>query len=454
MAAKKTVDMTVGEALPLIIRFTIPVFAGNIFQQFYNLADTLIVGRFLGSNALAAVGSTGTIMFLLSGFTGGLTTGFSVQVAQTFGAKDYDHMRRSVANAMILSILITLIATVFSVLSIPLLLHLMNTPAEIYEDAYHYIIVIGYGSGTAVFYNLATAILRSVGNSRIPLFFLAISSVLNIFLDILFIGPFGMGTMGAAAATVISQGISAFLCLFYMKRFISELWPRKNEWVLRKEDTKFQLRIGIPMAVQYGITASGNMIKQSAINVFGADAIAACTASGKFQTLLTPGMFSMGQTMATWVGQNYGIGNVRRVRRGVRTASLTILVYAVATGILSVLLVEPVMRIFFPDASEIAVILPYARTYLNVCVPFYFILGMIFICRSALQGCGSSIIPMIGGAAEFAARLIIAMAAMSIGNFTLACFCDPAAWIVCCAVTVIGYIYIIKKNEKKLQLRN
>lgn len=449
MTSGKTMDMTTGKALPIIVRFTIPVLLGNLFQQFYNLADTLIVGRLLGSNALAAVGSTGTLMFLMTGFTGGLTTGFSVQTAQTYGAKDYGHMIRSVANAMLLSILVTVFATLFSVLFMHPLLKLMNTPAEIYQDAYSYIIVIGYGMGASVFYNLATAILRSVGNSRAPLIFLALSSILNIFLDILFIGPFGMGTMGAAAATVLSQGVSAAACLVYMNRHIRMLWPKKGEWHFNKEDTKFQLWIGIPMAIQYGVTASGNMIKQSAINIFGADAIAACTASGKFQTMLTPGMFSMGQTMATWTGQNYGKGSLERIRQGVKTSSLTILIYAVIVGILSLFLVRPVIGLFFTEASEIETMLPYAQTYLYVCVPFYFVLGMIFISRSALQGCGSSVIPLIGGIAEFAARLVTAMIAMQAGSFTLACFCDPAAWLFCCPVLVAGYFAIIKKETMK-----
>lgn len=442
--------MTQGRPLPLIIRFTVPVLLGNLFQQLYNAADTLIVGRFLGSDALAAVGSTGTLMFLLLGIANGLTTGFSMQIAQTYGAKEYDHMRRAAANAVWLSVFVTVIITAVSVLFMHPLLRVMNTPAEIYKDAYSYIIVIGWGAAASVFYNLFSAVLRAVGNSRAPLYFLIFSSVLNVALDILFIAAFHMGTMGAALATVLSQAIAAVLSMFYIRTRAGQLWAKKGEWKLNREDTLFQLKIGIPMALQYGITASGNMVKQSALNTFGADAVAATTASGKVQQLLAPGLFSMGQTMATWSGQNYGRKDFKRIRQGVRTSILIVLIYSALTGIASVLLVRPIMWIFFGNSEKMGMLIHYARIYLNTCVPFFFVLGVIFILRSVLQGCGSAVIPTVGGIMEFSGRLLVTMAAMAVTSYTLACFCDPAAWLLCGAELLAGYLWLIKREGKRV----
>lgn len=322
-------DMTKGRPLPIILKFVLPIFLGNLFQQFYNMADTFIVGHFVGQNALAAVGATGTIMFLVLGLAQGLTTGFTVLTSQCYGSHHMKRLRHSFSNGVILAWIVIIFMTLLSVLTMHPLLKLMNTPADIYEDSYTYIIIICYGIVCSVFYNLFSSYMRAVGNSNVPLYFLIFSAILNVVLDIVFIVTFNWGVAGAAIATDISQGISAVLCLIYIYKKIRILVPERDDWKLTRADTAHQLRIGIPMALQFGITASGTMIMQAAINLFGATAVAAFTAANKVNGIMTQGFPSMGQAMATYCGQNYGGGGWKRIREGVNKALLASFAYAI-----------------------------------------------------------------------------------------------------------------------------
>lgn len=311
-------NMTKGKPLPVILMFTIPLIIGNVFQQLYNMVDTIIVGRYVGADALAAVGSTGTIMFLITGFSQGITSGFSVRVSQKYGAMDKVAVKRNVANGILLSVISIMIMTAFTSSVMRPLLRLMNTPDNIYDMAYSYIIVICIGIAANIFYNLFSAYLRAVGNSQVPLFFLVFSACLNVVLDILFVVKMQMGVAGAAWATNLSQAISAVLCAVYIWVKVPDLKPEPDQWRISPQDTHPQLAAGIPMAFQFAITASGTMIMQSAINLFGSEAVAAYTAAGKLQNILTQGDgVAMGQTMATYGGQNYGCGNLKRIRAGV-----------------------------------------------------------------------------------------------------------------------------------------
>ena len=266
-------DMTKGSPSVLLLRFMIPLLLGNIFQQLYNMADTVIVGHYVGQNAVAAVSSTGTVMFLIMGICLGLTNGFAVLTSQRYGAKDYEGSRRSVANGIMLAFIIIVVMTALSLLFTDNLLTAMNTPADIYEDARTYLSIIFMGIICSVYYNLLSAFLRSSGNSVVPLCFLVFSAFLNVGLDLVFIINCGMGVAGAALATDISQGVSAFLCWIYIIKKAPELSPKKNEWRLSKHISKNQLHIGLPMAIQFGITASGTIIMQSAINLFDSTAV-------------------------------------------------------------------------------------------------------------------------------------------------------------------------------------
>lgn len=443
-------DLTKGKVLPILLRFTIPLWIGNIFQQFYNMADTVIVGRFVGQNALAAVGSTGTIMFLVIGIAGGLASGFTVLTAQRFGARDADGTKKSVVNAILLSVVMIVILTFVSLLTMRPILHLMNTPEEIFEDAYTYISIICMGIACSVFYNLFSALLRSVGNSKMPLVFLVFSACLNVVLDLLLIINFQLGVAGAAIATDISQGISAVLALIYIIRRVPELTPNRRMWRFYRHATEFQLRVGIPMALQFGITASGTMVMQTAINLFGATAVASYTAASKMQNILTQGFLSMGQTMASYSGQNCGCGDYRRIQEGVRDAILVELVYAVIAALIGITALRPIMSLFFSAGTDMDAMLPYARTYIYFCSAFYIPLSWIFIFRNTMQGCGYGLLPMLGGVVEFVCRLSMAAASMQLHNYTLAAFCDPFAWLGAGIFTCIAYRYVIRQVKKTL----
>lgn len=444
-------DMTKGDPLSIIIRFTIPLFIGNVFQQLYNMCDTIIVGRFVGQNALAAVGSTGTIMFLILGFCSGLTCGFTVLTSQRFGAGDTNGVKKSVVNSVILSLVLVVIMTAGSLAVMKPLLRLMNTPEEIFADAYSYISVICMGIAASVAYNLLSAFLRAVGNSKMPLVVLVFSAVLNVILDLVLIIVFHMGTMGAALATDLSQGISSVLCLVYILKKVPDLTPERELWKYYPDATSKQLRVGIPMALQFGITASGTMIMQAAINLYGATAVAGFTAASKVQGLITQGNFSIGQTMATYVGQNYGAGAYERIKKGVRCASLSISIYGIIAGILVVVALRPLIALFFAAGTDLNAMMPYARTYIICCALFYIPLGNIFVFRNAMQGCGYGLLPMLGGVAELFCRLVLAVASMISMNFLLASLCDPMAWVGACVFTGLSYRYVIRKVGEVLR---
>ena len=443
-------DMTKGKTLPVILQFTIPLVIGNIFQQLYNMADTIIVGRCVGAGALAAVGSTGTIMFLATGFAQGITAGFSILTAQRYGAGDKKGVKRSVANGIILAVIAAAILTLVCVSIMNPLLHLMNTPSDIFQDAYTYIMGISIGLTANIFYNLFSAYLRAVGNSQIPLFFLIFSACLNVGLDLLFIIRGGMGVAGAAWATNLSQAISAVLCAGYIWVKVPSLKPEREHWKIHGSDTRNQLAAGIPMAFQFAITASGTMIMQSAINLFGSVAVAAYTAAAKLQSLVIQGMIAMGQTMATYSGQNFGKGDLARIRKGVRASLSASAVYAVAVALLVWILLKPCLGLFFTADVNMSVMMPWAETYIHICAIFYIPLSTIFVFRNTMQGCGYGFLPMMGGVSELAARMIVAFIAMSTVSYPLACFCDPAAWIAAGLFTGISYIFVSKDIAKKL----
>lgn len=440
-------NMTQGNPLSIILTFTVPLFIGNLFQQIYNTVDTMVVGQYLGENALAAVGSTGTIMFMIIGLTNGLCTGFTVLVSQKFGEGSKDETKRSVANGTLLSAIIVVFMTIASLILLPMILKWMHTPDEIYEDAYTYIRVICIGIVTNVAYNYLAACLRAIGNSKVPLCMLIFSSILNIILDFTFIGGLGSGVAGAAWATVISQGVSAILCLVYILKKEALLRPSPVMFRLNASITKSQLSVGIPMALQFGITGSGTVIMQSAINLFGATAVAAYSAAGKITSLSMQGAISLGQTMATYAGQNFGAQKISRIRHGVRCALLINIVYSIAAGLLVYAGLPLFMKLFFNKQTDMAEIMTYARQYIAVCVSFYIPLSVIFTFRNTMQGCGYGFLPMMGGVVELFARLICAVLAMRTLNYLLACFCDPAAWLAAGIFTMIAYFLVIHKIE-------
>ncbi len=441
--------MTEGKPYSLILKFAIPIFLGFMFQQFYNMVDTVIVGRFVSPGALAAVGSTGTIMFMIMGLANGLTTGYTVLISQKYGADDREGTRRAFVNSILLGLISTLIITVLALIVMHPLLKLMNTPADIYDDAYAYIATICAGSIALIAYNLLAAALRAIGDSKTPLYFLVFAAFLNIALDLFFIIGLKLGTFGAALATDISQGISAVLCMIYIYRKVEVLRPRRSDWRLDKTYSLKQLNIGIPMALQFGITASGTMVMQAAINVYGSVAVGGFTAAGKVNNLMTGGMPSIGQTMAAYVGQNYGYGDLKRVHQGTRDAMKISAVYSIVAGILAVVTLPYIIGLFFDSGVNIAEYLPYAKIYCYECVPFYLPLAMIFIYRNAMQACGYGKTALLLGIMEMVDRLIVAFISLKMHSYAVAVACDAVAWGVTGIFAWLLYLVVRKQLLKK-----
>lgn len=432
-----TNDMTTGNPVKLILYFSIPLLIGNIFQQFYSMVDTIIVGRFIGVEALASVGSTGSMVFLVNGFVMGLTSGFSVLVSQKFGAKDENGMRKAVASAINLSIIAIIVITLISVISAKPLLNLMNTPSNIIDDAYTYILIIYAGVIATFFYNMISGILRALGDSKTPLYFLIIASVLNVVLDLVFIINFSMGVAGAAYATIISQGVSSLLCLIYTYKKYKILRFRKGDFTVKKQYYYKHLKMGIPMALQFSITAVGIMIVQGALNIFGSSVIAAYTAASKALQLVMQPAITFGVTMATYCGQNLGAKNYQRIKEGVSKCTKISVVTSVLAGLILILFGKYFVMLFINNPDES--IISYATQCLNIAGIFFIPLGLIFIYRNALQGIGESFIPMMAGVSELTARGLVAFILPKYIGYLGICLADPIAWLFACIPLAFTY---------------
>ncbi len=441
-------DMTMGKPFKMILNFTIPVFIGNIFQQFYSMVDAIIVGKFVGTKGLAAVGATGTITFLILGFLMGLTAGFTVLTSQKFGAGKMEEMRQTVGNAAVLSAIVSAIMTAVSMLGMRALLVFMHTPADIFDDAYTYIMIICGGIFAQVLYNILASILRALGNSRTPLYFLIISAVLNIILDLVFIIVFHWGAPGAAWATVISQGISGILCLLYIVKYVPELRLKKSDWKLRGNLVKSQISVGIPMGLQFSITAIGTMMVQSALNMLGSYHVAAFTAGNKIENIFTQAYVALGTAMATYNAQNIGAGKLERVRDGFRKANIIGIGYSIITGIVLVTVGKYLSYLFISDNA--AEVIPMVDTYLRCVGMFLIPLHFVNVLRNGIQGMGYGILPMMAGVAELAGRGVTAVIAAERMSYFGTCMASPMAWIIASALLIGMYFYVMKDMKKKL----
>lgn len=443
MGKNITKDMTTGNPAKLIILFSIPLLIGNIFQQFYSMVDTIIVGRFVGVEALAAVGTTTSMSYLVNGFVVGLTSGFSVLVSQKFGAKDEKGLKKAVSSALILSMIVAIIVTFISVITAKPMLHLMNTPDNIINDANTYVTIIFAGTGATIVYNIIAGILRAMGDSKTPLYFLIIASILNIVLDLVFIINFNMGVAGAAWATIISQGVSGLLCVIYAYKKYEVLRLKKDDFKVKKRFYEKHLKIGIPMALQFSITAIGIMIVQGALNIFGSSAIAAYTAASKVLQIVMQPAITFGVTMATYCGQNLGAKNYKRIKEGVNKCSKISIITSIIAGCILVFGGKFFVGLFIenPDAT----ILAYAQECFVYSAIFFIPLGLIFIYRNALQGMGESFIPMMAGVYELVARAIVAFTLPSFIGYTGICLADPVAWLS--AAIPLGIFYFKRINK-------
>lgn len=444
-------DMTQGEPFKLILWFSVPLLLGNIFQQFYSMVDTIIVGKILGTQALAAVGTTGPLNFLVLGFASGITSGFAVLVAQRFGAGDNRGMKKAVAAAVELTVGFTIVLTLAATFGAKGLLHLINTPEDIFQAAYEYIVVIFGGMFTMMLYNILACFLRAIGDSKTPLYFLIISSVLNVILDLVFIVNFDMGVAGAAWATVVSQGVSGVLCFIYMMKKYPMMHLEKEDFRADKWMYTRHLYIGLPMAFQFSITAVGTVILQGALNLFGSTAIAAYTAACKVEQLVTQPALSFGVTMANYSGQNLGADRIDRIKEGVTKCTILTLIFAVFAALVLLLFGEPLTKLFI-DGSQQEVV-DTSMIYLRICAMFFPFLNVIFVYRNMLQGVGKSFMPLMAGVFELIARAVVSFTLPGILGFTGICLAGPIAWMAAAIPLGITYFIEIKKMMNDWKLR-
>lgn len=442
-----TSDLTAGKPLRKIILFTIPIFIGNVFQQLYSMVDAIIVGQTINNDALAGVGATGAISFLIIGFVQGLTAGFAVKTSQLFGAKDEEGVRRSIASSILLGAGLTVVLTAVSVVTTMPLLKLMQTPDDIIGYSYDYIVTIYWGLIATVFYNLGSSVLRAIGDSRTPLVFLVVAAVLNVGLDFLFIVAFKMGVAGAGWATVLSQGVSAIGCFAFLfarfKRFRICGKHFANPLMFYWQ----HMAIGLPMALQFSITSIGMMVQQTALNKLGSVAVTAYTAASKIDNLATQSLYALGSTVATYCGQNYGAGQFSNIRKGVRY-SMAIGVVCALVGLAFVTLgAEPMTKLFSSDVTD--EIMDMSKQYLLWQGGFYIFLAIIFVYRDALQGIGRSALTMVGGMLEVAGRVVASLVFAKHFGFAGICASNPTAWVFVDIFLVIAYVVILHRILKK-----
>lgn len=446
MNHKSSRDMTSGSIWGHIFFYTIPLLLGNIFQQLYSLVDTIIVGKTIGNDALAAVGSTGPMHFLILGFVNGLTSGFAVITAQKFGAHDEKGVKKSCAMNIKLNFFSTVIFTLLSLALTKPILNLIHTPEEIFEDAFTYISILYTGIFSIVLYNTSSCLLRAIGDSSSPLFFLIVSSFLNIFLDLLFILVFHMGVRGAAWATVISQLLSGLACVFYiMKKYpilrVSAKDFSSDVWFAKKH-----LEIGLPMACQFSITAVGCIVLQGAINVFGAAKIAGYTAAQKTEMLFTTAAGSFGVTMANYTGQNLGAKEYNRIKKGTNAGALICGLTALAAMLIILFFWRPLSNLFIDlKGKNAADCLSAAKIYIFSTAPFYIALFEIFIYRNVLQAMGRGLMPLLAGVFELIARVIVSYTLPKHIGYIAVCLAGPLAWFA--AVIPLAITYYSCKNK-------
>lgn len=437
-------DMTKGSPMKLILGFAVPLLFGLIFQQFYSMVDAIIVGQYLGVDALAAVGATGSVNFLIIGFCMGVCSGFGIPIAQEFGAKHEEALRRFVANSVWLSVLFSVVVTVTVSLLCRQILQFMRTPSNIIDESYSYIIVIFLGIPVVFLYNMTAAILRSLGDSRTPVVFLVTAAVLNIFLDIFCIVVLSMGVDGAAVATVVSQAIAGAACLLYMRKKFSILKLTKDEWRWSGDYAGKLCNMGIPMGLQYSITAIGSVILQSSVNSIDSNAVAAVTAGGKVGMLLVCPFDALGSTMATYGGQNVGAGDLDRVDRGLKSCTLLGLLYSLIAMAVVYLFGKNLLLLFL-DAGETEII-GNACSFLRMNALFYFPLALVNIVRFLIQGMGYSKLAVFAGAFEMLARGIAGFFLVPRFGFSAVRFANPLAWIFADAFLIPAFFYVRKKT--------
>lgn len=450
MKNRAMTDMTSGSPTKLLLGFFFPMLLGMLFQQFYSMVDTIIVGKYLGVQALAAVGSTGSINFMVIGFCMGVCNGFAIPVAQKFGEKNYVQLKKFVANGAWLAIAFATLMTVLVCVLCRNILQWMNTPEDIIDGAYSYIFVIFLGIPATYLYNMVSGIIRSLGDSKTPLVFLVISSVINIVLDIFMIVVLKMGVAGAAWATVIAQAGSGIACFFYMKKRYEVLHMSREEAEPDKRMMWILFNMGVPMGLQYSITAIGSVVLQTAVNGLGSMAVAAVTAGSKIGMFFCCPFDAMGSTMATYGGQNIGAKKLDRISKGLKAAVIMGAVYSViALAVLGVF--GKVIALLFLDAGQ-EEILGRVQQFLLVNAAFYFPLALVNIVRFLIQGMGYSKLAVLAGVCEMIARSVAGFLLVPLMGYMAVCLASPLAWIAADLFLVPSYFKIMRRLKSQWNL--
>lgn len=439
-------DMTKGAPLRLILTFTLPLLLGNLFQQMYNLVDAVIVGTFLGIDALSAVNASASILFMVINFVIGVCCGFAIPIAQRFGAGDLSRMRRYTANAALLSAILAVMLTVVTALLCAQILTWLSTPENIFAGAYQYLFVIFLGIPCTILYNMSAATMRALGDSRTPFFFLAVSTVINIALDLLFIVVLRLGVSGAALATVIGQGVSGTLCLFFLLRKFTVLALQPGEgkpaWIYMRT----LLSNGLPMGLQYSVTAIGLMMLQSAVNLLGDVAVSAYAVVSKVQQLFLCPFDALGTAMATYCGQNIGALAYERIYRGLKQSILVGFAYAALAALILCTLGGSIVTGLFglTDATVIAC----ARQFLICTSLFYWLLSPLNTIRYSIQGVGFSTFAVLAGVCELVGRGMVSRVVTPRVGFVGICFTDPTAWVAACLFLIPAFFYVMRRVQR------
>ena len=443
-------DLTVGSPMKLILGFAFPMFLGLLFQQFYSLVDTMIVGKYLGVDPFAGVGSTGSLNFIVIGFCMGLCSGFSVPISQSFGAKDFPLLRKMVTNSVWLCTFFSVVITTLMLLFCRPVLTWMNTPENIFEYAYIYIFIIFAGIPCTILYNMTAAILRALGDSKSPIIFLAISSAINIGLDLLLIIVFRMGVEGAALATVVSQGVSGVISIIYIKKKFNILAMEKGDWKLERHLAGKLTGVGIPMGLQYSITGIGSVILQTAVNGLGSIYVASMTAGSKINIFLACPFDALGQTMAPYAGQNIGARKLDRVGKGLRAACIIGFIVSGLMVIVVKLFGDQLTMLFLDEKDP--VIMQNSTQFLIIVSAFYCLLTLVNTVRFTIQGMGFSSLAIIAGVMEMIARGIAGMLLVPAFGYLGACYSSPLAWLLADAFLIPAFFLCKRKVARQLEV--
>lgn len=445
--ARRDSDMTEGNIWMHMLRFSIPMAIGLLFQQLYNTVDTLVVGRFVGQQAQAAVGSTGPIINTVVGFCAGLATGASVVISQRYGAHDNEGLSRAVHTTVALTFLLSIITTAVGILIIPPMLNFMQTPADVMGESSCYLTIYFSGITGLLFYNLGSGILRAVGDSRRPLFFLILSALLNTVLDLLFVLGFGMGVDGVAYATVLAQILSALMILFTLSREKGNYGIRWGKVRIDRDSLRQILRIGLPSSIQSAITAFSNVFVQSYINYFGSACMAGYGVYGKIDAFALIPVQSISMSSTTFVGQNWGARQPQRAREGVRIATVMSIASTVALGAIVFVLARPLMGFFSPEAE----VIDYGIQFIHIVTPFYIAICFNQIYAGALRGVGDATMPTVIMLISFVVfRQIYLAVTRALGaGFLAVALAYPVGWILCSTLLVIRYSRsVLVRGEK------